>query len=45
MKKAPQQQTPPPQVEMSRNDFRLDGGKREDVKWKEFRGLYTHGII
>ena len=36
MKKAPQQQTPPPQVEMSRNDFRLMVAKEKMLNGKNF---------
>ena len=36
MKKVPQQQTPPPQVEMSRNDFRLMVAKEKMLNGKNF---------
>lgn len=36
MKKVPQQQTPPPQVEMSRNDFRLVVAKEKMLNGKNF---------
>ncbi len=36
MKKVPQQQTPPPQVEMSRNDFRLIVAKEKMLNGKNF---------
>ena len=36
MKKVPQQQTAPPQVEMSRNDFRLMVAKEKMLNGKNF---------
>ena len=36
MKKVPQHQTPPPQVEMSRNDFRLMVAKEKMLNGKNF---------